>query len=152
MGSAMNPTVQRRLFQSYDQFLPDSHKGRPKDFFVYSAEFTPLGASTTSSFTISIQADSDFLILAGVRVVTDTGNTTFVSNVPQLVTITDTGAGRTFMDRAVHMDNLFGTAQLPALWPYPKFVQGASALSVTLQNLDATARNVRLSFLGFKIF
>lgn len=152
MTSPMNPSVQRRLLQSYDQFLPDRLKGHPKDFFIYTAEFTPLSASATQSFTIGIQADSDFLILAGVRVVTTTNNATFVANVPQLVLITDTGAGRTFMDRAVHMDNLFGTVQLPAMWTYPKFVSGASSLSIQLQNLEATDRNVRMSFLGFKVF
>lgn len=145
--------AQRRLLQSYDQYLPDVLKGHPKDFFTYSAEFLPLAAGATNTQNINIQADSDFLILAGVRVITAADNTTFVANGPFLITITDSGAGRSFMDRAVHIDNLFGTAQLPALWAYPKFIAGASQLAVTAQNLDgATARNIRMTLIGFKIF
>jgi hypothetical protein len=143
----------RRFLQNYDQYLPDNLKGRDKDFFVYTTEFLPLAAGATTTNAINTQADSDFLVLAGVRTVFNTDNTTLVASPPALVTISDAGAGRSFMDRAVHLENLFGTAQLPAFWPYPKFWSGGSSIAVTLQNLDgANGRNYRLSFLGFKVF
>jgi hypothetical protein len=138
--------------QSLDQYLPDNLRGREKDFFVYSADFVPIAVSATETFQINTQADSDFVVLAGVRTAFDSTQATVVANMPALVTISDAGAGRSFMDRAVHIDNLFGTAQLPLIWPYPKFWSGGSSIAVTLQNLVATARVVRISFLGFKVF
>lgn len=133
--------------------LPRKLLRRLKDFFVYTAEFLPLAAGGTATVNTAIQADSDFLIVAVTRVVTDIANTTFLANVPQLVTITDAGSGRNLMDRAVHMDNLIGTAQLPSYWPYPKLIRASGTLNTTVQNLDgANARNVRISYLGFKVF
>ena len=148
------PTAQ--ILPSLNPFLgllPKDLWNRVKDFFIYSVEFLPLAASETLTTDIAIQADSDFLIMAGVRTVTDTANTTLQTFVPQTVLITDSGSGRQLMDRAVHIENLFGTAQLPAIWPYPKLIRASSTLSTRLTNLDgANARNVRLSYLGFKIF
>lgn len=132
--------------------LPRALLKRVKDFFVYTAEFLPLPASATNTVNTAIQADSDFLIVLVTRVVTATDNTTFVANVPELVTITDAGSGRNLMDRAVHMDNLIGTAQLPSYWPYPKLIRASGTLNTTVQNLEAVDRNVRISYLGFKVF
>ena len=133
--------------------LPQALWNNAKDFFIYGTDFLPLAAGATQTNEIAIESDSDFLRVAGVRVVTDTANTTFIADVPQLVTLFDSGSGRRMVNRAVHMDNLFGTAQLPSYWPFPKLMPRASTLSVQVQNLDgANARNVRVSFLGFKIF
>jgi hypothetical protein len=126
---------------------------RAKDFFVYSAEFLPLTASLTLTFETAIQADSDFLCVAAVRIVTATNNTTLVAvPVPELVTIFDAGSGRNLMDRAIHIDNLMGTGQLPTYWPMPKIFRANSTISTTVQNLEATDRNVRIAYLGFKVF
>lgn len=134
--------------------LPPELWKRVKDFFVYSVDFLPLAAGAVQAADIAIQADSDYLIVAGVRTVTDTANTTLVAGpVPQLVTITDTGSGRNLQNQAAHIDNLFGTGQLPSYWPFPKLIPAASTLSTTLQNLDGVNdRNVRISYLGFKVF
>lgn len=133
--------------------LPRPLLRRVKDFFVYTAEFLPLPAGGTQTVNTAIQADSDFLIVAVTRVWTETDNTTFVLAVPALVTVTDAGSGRNLMDRAVHVDNLFGTAQLPSYWPYPKLIRASGTLNTTVQNLDgATAYNARMSYLGFKVF
>lgn len=133
--------------------LPRPLLRRVKDFFVYTAEFLPLAAGGTATVNTAIQADSDFLIVLVTRVVTDTLNTTFSANVPMLVNVTDAGSGRNLMDRAVHMDNLFGTAQLPSYWPYPKLIRASGTLNTTVQNLDGgNAYNVRMSYLGFKVF
>lgn len=134
-------------------WLPRKLWRRAKDFFVYSAEFLPLTASLTLTFETAIQADSDFLCVAAVRLVTATDNTTIVAvPVPELVTIFDAGSGRNLMDRAIHIDNLMGTGQLPTYWPMPKIFRANSTISTTVQNLEATDRNVRIAYLGFKVF
>lgn len=132
--------------------LPPAVISLPKDFFVYGVEFLPLGASATANQQFDVQSDSAFLILAGVGVVTDTANTVFSANVPQLVTIRDEGSGRNVFNIAQHFGNVFGTAQLPAYWTYPKILKPKTTVDVELQNLEATARNVRIGFWGFKLF
>lgn len=124
-----------------------------RDFFTYSAEFLPLGALATTSVNVPIQADSDFELtqLTGdVRVnVTDE---TVVAAPASLVTILDQGTGRLLMDRGQLFTNLIGTAQRPAILPIPKFIRANSVIQITLQNLVNAGRNIRISFLGYKVF
>lgn len=137
----------------FSGWIPRKLWRKAKDFFIYSAEFLPLAAGGTLTVETAIQSDSDFLAVAGCRVVSDTANTTFFATVPQLITIVDAGSGRQLMDRAQHIDNLLGTAQLPSYFPMPKIFRANGTISTTLQNLDgANARNVRISYLGFKVF
>lgn len=145
-----------QLMPSVNPFLgllPPRYWRRAKDFFMYSADYLPLNASASLNVDILINNDSDFLIMAGVRTVTSSDNLTQVTFFPATVTITDRGSGRNIMDRAVHLENLFGTAQLPQIWPFPKIIPAGATLSTLLQSLDTVNnRNVRISYLGMKIF
>jgi hypothetical protein len=132
--------------------LPTAMWDKQKDFFIYSVEFLPLAVSATATQPIAIQSDSHFLVEFITGVVTDTTNATFIANVPELALITDSGSGRQFMDRPIHWNNVFGTAQLPSVLPFPKIINAGSTVTVQLTNLEATARNVRIAFLGFKVF
>lgn len=124
-----------------------------KDFFIYSVEFLPLAAATTGVVNTAIQSDSDFLCVAATRVITDAANVVFAPNAPMLVRIFDAGSGRAVMDRPIHMDNYFGTGQLPSYWPMPKIFRANGTIETTVQNLDAAnGFNVRLAYLGFKVF
>ena len=133
--------------------LPKALWKRVKDFFTFTVEWLPLAISESASKTFSTQGDSDFLILMGTRVVSTVDNLTATAFPPMLVKIEDSGSGRNMMDKAVHLENLFGTAQQPSVWPFPKLIRANSTVTVTLQNLSAaSAFNARLSFLGFKVF
>lgn len=122
------------------------------DYFVYGTDFTPLGASATVSNNIAINGDADFCILSAVLVETDTANTVFLAASPLLFALSDTGSGRELSNTPIHADNWFGTAQEPKYWDVPKIIRRNSTFRVTAQNLEATARNVRVAFHGFKIF
>lgn len=133
--------------------LPKNLWKRVKDFFVYTVEWLPLNISETSSRQFQTKGDSDFLIMETVAVVSSTDNLTLTTFPPMLVMVEDSGSGRKMMDKAVHLTNLFGTAQQPAIWTYPKRIRPNSTVSVETQNLSgASAFNVRLSFKGFKVF
>ena len=133
--------------------IPAAMRGRATDFFVYSAQFLPLVASATGTFETAIQADSDFLIVAGTRFVTDTATPPVVAaDALQLCTIEDTGSGRRLQDRSIPIDNWFGTGQRPTYWPEPKLVRASSTLRTEVTNLFNADVNLRLAFLGFKIF
>lgn len=132
--------------------IPSKFRSRLKDYFAYCVDFTPLAANATSTQPISIQADSDFVVVAGAAVVTDTTNATRLTFVPQLVQLTDQGSGRQLFSIATHFQNVFGTAEQPAYWPQPKVLIRGSTFAAQLQNLTAVAANVRIAFLGFKVF
>ena len=133
--------------------LPKALWNRVKDFFSYTVEWLPLAISESASKTFSTQGDADFMIQEGVRVVSTVDNLTETAFPPMLVKIEDSGSGRNMMDKAVHLENLFGTAQQPMVWPFPKRIRPNSTVTVTLQNLSAaSAFNARLTFLGFKVF
>lgn len=132
--------------------LPTEMWDKQKDYFIYSLEFLPLAASGIAAAAVNIQSDSHFLIELITGVATDVTNATFIANVPELVNMTDSGSGRNFFDKPVHWNNLFGTAQLPGVLPFPKVINAGSTLTIQLTNLEATARNVRISLIGFKVF
>lgn len=136
----------------YPFWFPERAKGLQLDYFVYGTDFTPLTASLTLTNNINIQGDSAFVILSGVMVETDTGNTTFLAQAPILFDLSDSGSGRHFSNTPIHASNWFGSAELPKYWDVPKVLAPNATFSVQAQNLEAVNRNVRVAFHGFKIF
>lgn len=132
--------------------IPRELWSRLKDFFAYTFSFNPLTASAEQTQNISIQNDSDFLIIFGTCTVTDTLNTTRLTFVPQLVQLRDSGSGRELFDQSTHFHNVYGTAEEPAYWSFPKLLRAGSTFSVRHTNQEATDRNVRGAFHGFKVF
>lgn len=162
MNDNQNINRQRGLpagaqFQQSNPFfglLPKAFRGRLKDTFTYNVQFNTLGASTTSTQSVSIQNDADFVWTQGSMVVTDAAGTTFTSalNVPILALISDSAAGRQLSDSQVHTSNYFGTAQQPFILSFPKIFRAGGQMSVQLQNLSAGALRVFIAFHGFKVF
>ena len=129
-----------------------------KDFFVYTSPvFSNIGANASQTQNISILADSDFEIQkltmwANIANGTLTNATQVLPNLNVL--ITDTGSGRQFMNTAVPVASLFGTAQNPFILPMPKLVRARSVLAIQVTNFDAavTTYQLYLSFIGNKIY
>lgn len=125
----------------------------PRDFFIYSAEFLPIGASATATVRVPIQADSHFALMeitGDVRaLVTDEA---VIATPAMRMTLRDEGTGRILMDRAQQWTNVIGTAQRPFFLPAPKIIRANSTFVVEIINDNANARQVRIGFVGFKIF
>ena len=125
----------------------------PRDFFVYSAEFLPIGASATATVRVPIQADSHFALMqiqGDVRaLVTDE---TVIAAPAMRLLLRDEGTGRILMDRAQIWDNMLGTAERPFYLPAPKMIRANSTFVVELTNDNANARQVRIAFTGYKVF
>ncbi len=134
--------------------LPRRMWRRQKDFFIYTANFLPLGAGATVTVETAIQSDADFVIVAIARVIDNNAAPPVVqATAPILIEVFDSGSGRSLFDRQQQLDNFAGTVQLPHFLEYPKVFAAASAIQTTLQNQDgAQAFNVRLAYLGFKVF
>lgn len=136
----------------YPWWYPEGAKGKAIDYFVYGTDFTPLALSATAVNNINISGDSAFCILSAVLVETDTANTLLLPFRPILVRLQDTGSGRYLSNHQVHADNWFGTAEEPKYWDVPKILAPNTTFNLEAQNLEATARNLRFDFHGFKIF
>lgn len=142
----LDPLVARlpRTLQR-SQFIP----------FSYTAPFVTafvLAASATVTFPVNVANDADFVVVTITGTVTSTDESTRLTYVPQLIQVTDNGSQTTFFDNPTHYMNVVGTAELPKYLEWPKVIKAGSTMSVTLQNLEAVARNVRLAFNGMKAY
>ena len=127
-----------------------------RDFFIYGANFLALAPGVSATQSISIQADSDFVVqkLAYRADVAAAGQTQSTRVIPlTTILITDTGSGRQLMNQAINMADFFGTGESPFILPQPKIFRANTLISITLANFDAAQTyNIRLSFIGVKSF
>lgn len=156
-------SVQKELAARLGDSIQNVRNQFSLDPFTYIVNFLPATASANTDGSFIVQADSAFAICKTSVFVTDTSNAAvaelqpFGSGLttgllPFLVTMTDSGSGRSLSNSAVPIDSWFGTAMRPYIFPSPKILDPSSQFQVTIQNLSATDRRVRLSFHGFKIF
>src|SRR3954471_20079579 len=145
----------------FDSRVPQGLGQNEQDLFFISTDFTggnslgiKGGGADVKNLVVTIDQDAHVLLVGGARVITDQATAqTSQAFAPILVTLTMSSSGRQLMNQAQHIENVLGTAQLPAAWPRPKFLVAASSMRVTLQNLHAANPfNVRITFYAFKIF
>lgn len=127
------------------------------DFFVYEVDFTTgIAAGATSNGSFTVQANSDFKWLKACYFADIAlGNQTNDTRVIPLATVLvmDQGSGRQLMSTAVPISSIFGTGEIPFILPNPKIFAAKSTVAVTVANFSgATAYNIRLSFIGVKLF
>lgn len=132
--------------------LPSEWRRLAKQKFDHALLWEPIGASATLSRSFTADTDSWFVGLGAVATSRDTGTLAAQADRPFSVEIKSTSGGRDFQSAPEDFDNFFGTAQLPSVWGAPLFVKPAATIQITLVNLVATARDVRVSIFGFKIF
>ena len=154
-GVASSPMARAlQQLNPIETLIPPQLRGRMKDFFAYCGSVNPLPAGATVSDDIQIQADSDFLILAGIVGVRDAATgLAFQADAPITVSILDTGSGRQLNNEATDLNNLFGTGREPAYWTMPKLIKRSSTIQTVLGNLDpGNGFIVRYSYVGIKVF
>lgn len=146
--------IARRLGLSNGQ----ARRAYTLDFFTFTINFLPLAASNTDTGQFITQADSGFAICKTSFDIASNTNV-FVANIsdtpryaPQIVTLSDSGSGRDLSNGPVSIGTLFGPNDYPFIWPTPKVLDPNSTFTARIQNLVATAFNIRLSFHGYKIF
>jgi|SRR5712671_377684 len=104
---------------------------------------------------IQIDAAAPFVIIsttmkADVAAAAQTVNTEVLPNATIL--LTDQSTGRQFMDVALPIPSLFGSARQPYFWPKPKIMPANSTLQWQITNFEAAnTNNLRLSFHGYKL-
>jgi len=147
-----------QLAQRLGSSVAQMRKKVDLDPFTYNINFLPLAASNNSTDQFITQADSGFAIVKTCFVISSNVDV-FVANIsdtpkfaPILVTLSDSGAGRNLSNSPVAINSLFGTGERPFVWARPKVLDPNSTFVAQVQNLVATAFNIRLAFQGFKIF
>ena len=113
--------------------------------YDYTTGAQVITAGNTASLSINIGIDAHFLVqkIVGVR----------TSLTPALVSIRTGGNDRTWMDKAVHFDNLVGNAQFPNILPAPRLAERGSSIQITIQNLSGTVNGTyEIILSGLKLF
>lgn len=142
--------------------IPKKYWGRRKEFFTYpigyytnspSTNGQPLAASAVAQqASVNIDGDSDFLLLLVTGLLIATDNTTTVNNAPALIQIADGASSQAISLNPVHFSTVVGDGSNPFFVPFPRVFAKNGSIQTRLWNLEAAARNVYLSFHGFKIF
>lgn len=140
------------------QSVSAARKAYDLDPFTFNVSFLPLAASNNATDNFITQADSGFAIVKTCFVIASNVDV-FIANIsdtpkyaPLLVSLSDSGSGRNLSNSPVAVNNYFGTAERPFIWSRPKILDPNSTFVAQVQNLVATAFNVRFAFQGFKIF
>jgi hypothetical protein len=121
-----------------------------KNYYAYATSFLTLGSSGTATNNIQIQSDAFFVLLMATMVESSSDNLTLLTYRPITAQIFDTSAGMNMFSQAIMADEFFGDAMQPGLIAFPYIFKPGGTLQLTLVNLEAVARNVRVTFHGFK--
>ncbi len=129
---------------------------RRRDFYVYEVETIAIAVGASTNDTISIEADSDFILqkltyAADIAGASQTESTRIIPNV--LLQITDTGSGRQLMQDPIPIPSFFGTGQLPFILPNPRLFMRNSTIQIAFTSFEAAVTpDVRLAFIGYKVY
>lgn len=135
-----------------NNYLPPELVNTRKDLYFANWEILNLGAGATASDDFLAPPQSAILALMGVATVTDAATDRVLQAFFAGKAVITDSSNRNLMSEAVHFNNLFGTAQLPALYPWPKLVDAGSIITIAVTNLTGAAVNVRMTWWGFKLF
>lgn len=134
----------------------DDAPGLRRDFYVYEAAALALASGASANDTIQIEANSDFW-LQKLTYQADIAAAAFLSStrpIPNVtLQITDSGSARQLMNNPIPIPSFFGTGELPFILPNPRKFEKNTVIQLAFTNFDAAvAYNVRLAFIGYKIY
>ena len=139
-------------------FLPPSYWGRRCMYFAQGVDFNTLGASAVAaSQSFSQELASDFLCLSLSGVITTDATGATEQSFPEATIQISSQSGGNFWGAGFqHFGNVVGRMDVDGAGPkyleFGQLVQGGETITVTLNNLEANARRIWISFHGVKIF
>lgn len=152
MGPALGPT--NGLDTS-----PETGKAYiSKSMFFYNCGFdTDLAPAAPTTDSFQIDGDSDFFCtkLTVHATIADAGETQATTVIPEVsVLIKNESNGRLYMNEAIPLANIAGTAQLPFILPMVTFWARKTQITVQFFNISAddTYSALNLTFEGYKGF
>lgn len=131
--------------------LPPELLSLEKDLYLWEFDRLPLAAGGVFPITNKLTTEKHLFLLGAMAEVTDAADTALVAFFPGTVTMTD-GSDRRLMNAAVPFSTFFGTGQLPAIWPWRKFIPAGSQVVLEITSRDALARNIRATLIGIAAY
>lgn len=145
-------TRQGMMGDVFASLLEKKIGNREWNWFEYQCTWETLLASAAGQVsTIQIESDSDFLAFACVGIARTVAGALLVDT-SFLIQGRSTGSGNDLFQAPTDWAMVVGTAQNPAWWGMPRLMARSSTYTFSLQNLVATAFNVRLGFWGIKVY
>lgn len=152
IGNTNNPALAQLYYQVQDAL---QSLNIDRQTFVYTAPvIASIAFGGVSSVVTNIQADADFLVLAGCYFTDNSAQTVSTQVLPVCtVLITDSASGNQLSDSDVPLPSLFGTGGLPFVWPQPYLFKARGSITTKVTNVSAatTYTNLRLSYHGVKL-
>ncbi|MGV0999705.1 MAG: hypothetical protein ACOYBQ_10295 [Fluviibacter sp.] len=135
--------MQRYSFLDLQAYASALYGGRPLLMvpYAYNVTFTALAQGATQPQSLSITANADF-ILTGLKYRAQIGAAQTVSNKTAAfvrVLIVDSGSNEQFTNAAIDLENYSTNGGDSRDLPYPRFIQGRTALSFQATNYAPTA-------------
>lgn len=116
--------------------------GNFDEFFTYTTSPVQLAPLGTAVMTITLTREADFYITKIVR--ENTGPFAFL--------VRDSSNDRQWSNIPLHSNLGAGTAEMPLILPKPRFVARASTLTIEVTDISMMANEVRLAFIGYKVY
>ncbi len=137
-------------------YIPPGFDGKFRQPFVYTINFINIASAAVVVGTANIQNDSYFVVVKQTADIFD--NATGLTNIqpqvaPMLVSLFDSSSGKTLSDNPVPIGAWFGNVLAPYVWlARAQVYRPGGQIQATLTNNMAAAQNVRLGFIGFKVY
>ena len=139
----MGPSDSFASIGDIEAYASKFYQGRPLLLvpYGYNLTFSSLAAGTSSTQTLNITANADFIFLnmhhrANVAAAGQT-----VSNKTAPLTrilITDSGSNEQFTNVAVDLENYSTNGNIVNTLPYPRIISGRSTLTIALTSYEAS--------------
>jgi hypothetical protein len=136
-----------------EAFASKFYQGRPLLLvpYGYNLTFSSLAAAASSTQTVNIAANADFIMTAvhhRANVAAAAQNVSTKTAPLVRILITDSGSNEQFTNSAVDLENYSSNAFLTT-FDYPRIVSGRSTLTVQLTSYEASQTlNIDLFFQG----
>ena len=139
-----------------ERYNPEDVQNVRRDFYIYEAEALALAAGASANDIVAIEADSDF-IMQKLTYQADIAAASYTDSTRPIPLVTiqliDSGSGRQLMQNPIPVSSFMGNGELPFILPNPRKFLRNSTIQVAFTNFDAaTAYNIRLAFIGYKIY
>lgn len=128
-----------------------------KDFYIYTARVQNLAPGVSSTQTINIEADANFVAvkMAYMADIAGAAQTNDSRVLPLVrVQIRDSGSGRSLQNIPVPINSVAGQGELPFVLPIPREFSANASINFSFENYSVatTYANVELSLIGYKRF
>lgn len=130
--------------------LPAEYQDRPRQWFVMPLNILALAAATSAPGSFLVDNKHAFVAWYGTVKLRSSNDLTNRDGDPLTISMADNEQNNyTPANATVDIENLFGSAKQPCIWPEPIIIGKNGQLTVTATNpAGGNTLNVRFAFIG----